>query len=301
MIIPAFNAEAFLAEALDSALSQTLPPFEVIVVDDGSRDQTAEVARRYGDRIHFLQQPNSGVAAARNAAMERASGDWLAFLDADDIWERNKLERLSPLLAERPAPTVVFSDYRSFGTEEATHHPSAGLAAWNANKDVLVPLVSVMPSAALVPRGYAVRFPEWARNDEDAIFFNEMSDRGRVVCLGEPLMRYRKHPSQAQAQVVASPVGSANLLRWAIERELTYPGTVARLFHTLSTLVVTARWKRDWVQYWTLRNFCDEHWPADSARADVLSERVLPPALYMAKDWLDRLRGGCAQQRSAQH
>jgi glycosyltransferase involved in cell wall biosynthesis len=284
VIIPAFNCGQFLAETLESALSQTLAAHEVIVVDDGSTDDTLAIAARYEEKIVYVRQVNAGVSAARNAAIERATGNWLAFLDADDLWEPNKLERVAPLCMSDPRPAIVFSDYRTFGAEELVHRPSESFKKWDSTVDVLVPFVSVMPSAALIPAGLPNRFVTWAKNDEDAIFFNELSETGPVRCVPEPLMRYRKHPASAQARAATRPVGAENLLRWARERESQSPGTVAKLFHTLAGLVVAARWKRDWPRYWMFRDFCDHNWPAGVARHPVLNERVWPSVVYRLKD-----------------
>jgi glycosyltransferase involved in cell wall biosynthesis len=92
-IIPAYNAAAFIGSAIESALAQTCPPVEIIVVDDGSTDDTAEVVRQFAEPVRLLTQTNGGPAAARNHAARAASGEWLAFLDADDLWLPQKLER----------------------------------------------------------------------------------------------------------------------------------------------------------------------------------------------------------------
>lgn len=93
VIIPAYNASQTLGAALNSVLDQQLPPYEVIVVDDGSTDQTSEVAAAYQDRlpIKLIQQKNQGLGAARNTGMNAAQGTHWAFLDADDLWSWNKL------------------------------------------------------------------------------------------------------------------------------------------------------------------------------------------------------------------
>src|SRR5947199_8414115 len=90
--MPAYNYARYLREAIDSALGQTCAPLEVIVVDDGSTDETPEVLSSYGDRIRVIRQQNQGVAVARNAGIAAAGGDYLAFLDSDDIWYPRKLE-----------------------------------------------------------------------------------------------------------------------------------------------------------------------------------------------------------------
>jgi glycosyltransferase involved in cell wall biosynthesis len=92
-VIPAFNAEEFLDRTIRSVLAQTYESFELIVVNDGSHDQTAEIANSFLDsRIRVLSQDNMGVAAARNRGLEMSSGKWIAFLDADDHWGPDKLE-----------------------------------------------------------------------------------------------------------------------------------------------------------------------------------------------------------------
>ncbi|HYH63088.1 MAG TPA: glycosyltransferase family A protein [Urbifossiella sp.] len=296
VVIPAYNYGRFLADAVDSVLSQTVPPHEVIVVDDGSTDDTPAVAARYAGRIQYQRRANAGVSAARNAGIAAATGDWLAFLDADDAWEPTFLEAVRPVCLSDPRPALVFTDYREFGAVTGVARPSARLADWNPAAHLLVPRVAVMPSAAVVRAGLPVRFPEWAgNNEEDAIFFNEVAELGPVRAVPEPLTRYRKHPTSAQARTGnSSDRGCRNLLRWATEREPTHPGTLARLFDTLAELAVAARWKRNWPQYRALRAFCAANWPADRPRPPVLSERVWPRAVYAAKDALDRLRGGAA-------
>ena len=93
VIIPAYQAEAFIARSVHSAQIQTLSPLEILVVDDGSNDNTAEVAAACGDLVRVIRQPNGGPASARNHGAREARGEWLAFLDADDGWLPKKLER----------------------------------------------------------------------------------------------------------------------------------------------------------------------------------------------------------------
>lgn len=92
-VIPAYNAEGFLRSAIESALSQTLKPIEIVVVDDGSKDNTFKIASSYGPPVVAFQQLNQGPASARNLGICRSHGEWIAFLDADDTWLPYKLER----------------------------------------------------------------------------------------------------------------------------------------------------------------------------------------------------------------
>ncbi|HEU4866159.1 MAG TPA: glycosyltransferase family A protein [Actinomycetota bacterium] len=94
VVIPAYNAERYLASAIRSALAQTFTGTEVIVVDDGSTDGTAEVIDSFGDRVFAIHQPNAGPSVARNVGMKAASGEYIAFLDSDDMWMPRRLEQM---------------------------------------------------------------------------------------------------------------------------------------------------------------------------------------------------------------
>ena len=93
IIIPTYNCARYLPEAVNSALGQTCNSLEVIIIDDGSADETQEVLKPYSDRILYLYQANKGVSAARNRGIAMAQGEFIAFLDADDVWLPEKLEK----------------------------------------------------------------------------------------------------------------------------------------------------------------------------------------------------------------
>lgn len=93
VVIPTYNRASQILGAVESVLTQTVEPFEIIVIDDGSTDNTAEVLAPVMDRIRYVKTPNGGVSAARNLGVLEARGEWIAFLDSDDTWESSKLER----------------------------------------------------------------------------------------------------------------------------------------------------------------------------------------------------------------
>lgn len=93
VIIPAYNCSEYISEALDSVFMQTYPDIEIIVVNDGSNDETIDILEAYDDRIKVYSQSNSGVSTARNVGAELAKGEYLAFLDSDDIWQPDKIEK----------------------------------------------------------------------------------------------------------------------------------------------------------------------------------------------------------------
>lgn len=114
VIIPAYNAAATIDEAVQSVLDQSWPNVECIVVNDGSSDDTAMVLASWRDRITCLDKANGGFASARNAGMKAATGEWIAWLDADDVFEADKLERQMALVAVRPELALVCSDFSMF-------------------------------------------------------------------------------------------------------------------------------------------------------------------------------------------
>jgi len=117
-IIPVFNGERYLAEALDSILKQGYRPLEIIVVDDGSTDSTAAVANRYRNHVRYLWQPNAGSAAARNLGLSASQGEMVAFLDADDIWHPEKLERQMARFQARPELDYCLAHVQNFWVPE---------------------------------------------------------------------------------------------------------------------------------------------------------------------------------------
>jgi glycosyltransferase involved in cell wall biosynthesis len=121
VIIPAYNAASFLAEAIQSVTAQTVPPLEILVVDDGSTDETAQVAARFQDRIHYLYQGHAGAGAARNLAIARARGEFLAMLDADDLWLPDKLALQLEAFASDPALDIVSGHVFEFRIREDGH------------------------------------------------------------------------------------------------------------------------------------------------------------------------------------
>ena len=117
-VVPVYDGERFLAEALDSALAQDYEPMEIVVVDDGSTDGTPDVAAGYGDRIRYLRQENAGPSAARNRGLEASRGEFVSFLDADDLWVPGKTTLQVETLRERPGLDWCVGHVQNFWMEE---------------------------------------------------------------------------------------------------------------------------------------------------------------------------------------
>ena len=117
-IVPVFNGERYLGEAIESIFKQTYRPLEVIIVDDGSTDGTPTVVDRYGEQICYLRQANAGTATARNSGLNAAKGEFIAFLDADDLWHSEKLERQMARFQARPGLDYCIAHVQNFWVPE---------------------------------------------------------------------------------------------------------------------------------------------------------------------------------------
>ncbi len=114
IVIPAYNAASCLGETLDSVAAQTLTPHEVIVVDDGSRDQTVAIAKSHPAVTEVIERENGGVCASRNDAIERATGDLVMTLDADDLWHPRYVDRMTALMESHPRALSGFARWRGW-------------------------------------------------------------------------------------------------------------------------------------------------------------------------------------------
>jgi len=151
-IIPTFNRAHLLPRAVDSILSQTLPPHSVIIVDDGSTDGTEKLIKKNYPEIKYLKQDNLGVSAARNAGITATSCEWLAFLDSDDEWLPEKLARQMEVLNLAPAMKICHSDEIWIRNGKRVNplkkHSKSG--GWMFKK--ALPICCISPSSAMIHR-----------------------------------------------------------------------------------------------------------------------------------------------------
>lgn len=226
VVIPCYNAAPFLRQTIESALNQTYLPLEVIVVDDGSTDDSAAIAGSYGPPVRVIHQKNSGESVARNHGIDRAQGRWIALLDADDVWMPDKLRRLKEAFEETNDSTIVciYSDFFLFGTR---NHPHVQKPEYHAANDYRVQMLldwSVPTITALVRRDVAeqVRFPENIRHGEDPIFFLMVREKGRFLRIAEPLAGYRKHASGQTASPENGWLSIIARCEWFLDNEHRY-------------------------------------------------------------------------------
>lgn len=122
VIIPSYNCARYLGRAIDSASEQTYKDYEIVLVDDGSTDDTKDVAMRYGKKVTYLYQQNQGLSAARNQGISKASGELLAYLDADDMWYPEKLERQVAFLDAHQECGIVHSEMSIINEQDEVLH-----------------------------------------------------------------------------------------------------------------------------------------------------------------------------------
>ena len=209
VVIPAYNAELYIGAALESVLGQTHEPMEVIVIDDGSTDATADRVRAYGSRVHYMRQPNGGVGAARNRGVDASTGEYIAFLDADDIWQPQKLEVQLAVAARHPASGLIACDgERLIGTrievrsllaqwiEERMRKNGTSELSGRFYREALENNPITSPSQMLVPRQVAREIGPMinGRNDaEDWDYTLRILLRYPVTLHGDRLVLYRVH------------------------------------------------------------------------------------------------------------
>jgi glycosyltransferase involved in cell wall biosynthesis len=206
VIIPNYNYARFLPEAIDSVLAQTYPNVEIIVVDDGSTDNSEEVLRGYGEKLRWFRQSNKGVSAARNYGIEQSRGELLAFMDADDMWHPEKLERQARLF-ENPAIGMVYCGLQYISAEgEPLGQNLSGLSGQVLKEIALLqpPGVPASGSAALISRACYEKvgpFDTRLSTSADWDMWRRIACHYELALVPEPLVLYRLHGSAMHRNV----------------------------------------------------------------------------------------------------
>ncbi len=202
VVIPTYNNEGTIAAAVESAMAQRFEGgFEVIVVNDGSTDRTAEVLRGFGDRIKVVAQPNRGCAAARNTAARNSTGKYLAFLDADDEWLPEKLAKTVSTLEGDSNCGLAYSDAAAVESRGAPRNHAYIPAAYSREPsldDLLREWWWILPSAAVMRRsifdrcgGFAEEFGPRGYGGSDVLMWIRARDRAPFRFVPEQLVHYQ--------------------------------------------------------------------------------------------------------------
>lgn len=267
VVVPCYNGEEYLRETLESALDQTVPPLEILVVDDGSTDASASIAEAFGDPVRVIRQPNQGESVARNRGIDEARGDWVAFLDADDQWLATKLERQLELVTD----TTVFV---------CTSHFPVRADNWNAKcfevdrfRPVTIrpenfELTTIMREGApclvqsvMVRRSMPTRFPTWTSYGEDTLYLLELSARNQFAVVSEPLVLYRLGHGGQASRVDMDCRWHESMAEWLDRNpqrltENTLEDCRNENDRRLFNSAVNARRRLDETRFHTIRSYC---------------------------------------------
>jgi glycosyltransferase involved in cell wall biosynthesis len=242
VVIPAYNGSALLPETLDSIVGQTLPPAEIVVVDDGSPQSLDGCIRTYEPKgVRFLRMPNRGVNAARNTGAEVTNSPWLAFCDQDDIWLPRKLERQMELLNQAQDCQYCICDLRNFSTDglaERSHFDFAPPGYWDvARRDYgpagfvidrnmftdFLTFQPALPATALLGReffktmgGWNLETSKYCTNDFE--FHLLCANQPPIAVVPEVLVHYRRHAGNWSADELKQDFGGVEILEYMLSR-----------------------------------------------------------------------------------
>lgn len=197
IIIPLYNGEKYIAETIESAISQSYAPIEVIVVDDGSRDNGPLIARRYP--VQLISQENRGISGARNTGIRALRGEFIALLDQDDLFKPHKIEKQVRFFQENPETILVYTPEERFGSHEEGCRISVRHKSRKISGDIFTDIYKsnyITPGSTLIRRAafdVAGLFDESLSICEDHDLFIRMAYHGCIGFMEEPLLRYRWH------------------------------------------------------------------------------------------------------------
>jgi len=221
IIIPVFNGERFLREAVESVLAQKYSPVEIIIVDDGSTDSTATLARSFPETVRYLHQTNHGPAAARNRGIEQAQGDLIAFADADDLWPSHKLELQLPYLIRDSKIDIVLGRIQQV------------LLSETQAKEIGDPAFSVNLGSAVIRRSCFERvglFDETMRYSEDVDWFMRAREgAAAIMTIDAVTLFYRQHEQNMTRGKSTSELNVLKALKKSLDRRREQTGFASAL------------------------------------------------------------------------
>lgn len=224
-IIPVFNGERYLREALDSILAQTYRPLEIIVADDGSTDGTAAVVASYGEKVTYLRRDNAGPAAARNLGVQVAQGEFVAFLDADDLWHPEKLARQMARFQTRPELDLCVTHVQNFWIPELQAE-----AARLRDHRIMQPLPGYVTATLLSRRTLFERIGQFnptLEHGDAQDWFLRATEYGAVIELLSDVLLYRRlhQANRSRLRSAASLDEHLQLIKASLDRRRRLSGT----------------------------------------------------------------------------
>lgn len=211
VIVPVYNGEKYLAEAIESIIKQNYQPLEIIIVDDGSTDKTAEIARQFQEVAHYVYQKNSGPSTARNRGIKLAKGELIAFLDADDLWVEGILPKQIDYLQNNSQVEIVKGRLQNLVTEI---DPKTKVLRKKLGK----PCVSVHIGSAVYRKSVFEKiglFDENLRHSEDVDFLVRIRENQlNLAVIDAVFLLYRRHKNSLTSQYDHETLNSLQTQSW---------------------------------------------------------------------------------------
>jgi glycosyltransferase involved in cell wall biosynthesis len=217
-IVPVFNGERYLTEALDSILAQTYRPLEIIVADDGSTDATAAVVASYGAEVRYLFQANAGPAAARNLGLNTAQGAFVAFLDHDDLWHPEKLTRQVARFQARPDLELCVTHVQNFWIPEM--HEDAARFRAHRRPEVVPGYITSTLLARRILFHTVGEFDATLHHGDDTDWFLRAAEHGAIMeSLPDVLTYHRMHrTNRSRREATASRKEYVRIIKASLDR-----------------------------------------------------------------------------------
>lgn len=296
VIIPCFNRQDFIAATLDSVLAQSHPVDQVLVIDDGSSDNTVNIvqayARQTGSPIQLIQQKNAGPSAARNLGLAHARSELIAFLDADDLWLPSKIERQVACLEAHPQAAGVYCRMFQFHAQLddlGRRQPQNQMD--DPSLEHLLLTMCIQSSTTLIRRSAleGLRFDESIRAAEDSLFFADIRLRGTWRMIDEPLTAYRVHGIQLTAGDQHALDTTLARVRWCGQREERLGKKESQrlqeaLWRRLIQGMESRYWRRELAGLHAMREQLRVHCPQWLAQSFLNDCRIYPRWVYGLRD-----------------
>ena len=304
VVIPCYNAQRFISQTVESVLTQTDPPKEVWVIDDGSTDDSAAIVQQYVDRssgvVRLIKQANAGESRARNVGIERSTGRFIAFLDADDLWLPHKTATQLEALGRLPGAVGVHGRAFNFEndpddrareeTEKSKDDPSV---------EDLIHYHYVAPSSVMIRSEVftesGVRFDEAVRHSEDMLFFADVRLVGQLRLVDELLIAKRIHSSQ-QTKDIWHPIYSLeSRINWVRSRRDRIGGELSHkldeeLCNRMVATLEDRYWRRQFDDFDRIRRLVGQICPSCLHQSFLYNKRIYPRWVYRLRDVLSGQR-----------
>lgn len=258
VIIPTYNRAGLIPFTLDSILRQSHKPSEVIVVDDGSKDDTEAVVRQYASRVKYVRVENGGQGRARNIGVSAATTPWIAFCDSDDLWQPDKLALQVRLFERAPDVQYAFTNFRTVMDNRwstATKFDTSPPGYWNVphreiDKDLFVidvPMFDrllrhqpIFPSTVMMRRSFYDALGRWNESlrhipVEDLEFNLRCAAHARIGVVSAPVVGIRKHNSNFSSDALGALLGEIEILRYVLAN---HPGAKSHAWAIEEQIVV---------------------------------------------------------------